>query len=88
VYILTVRPLAREDIMKNVTISVEDQLLESSRDYAHRQKVSLNKLIRNFLQTVSTNRSNLWVEECFSLMDKNQVSSKGKKWRREEIYDI
>jgi hypothetical protein len=73
--------------MKNVTISIDDRLLQSSREYAHRQKTSLNTLIRNYLETVSSNASNSWIAECFSLMDKHPVSSKGKTWRREELYD-
>jgi hypothetical protein len=73
--------------MKNVTISIDDRLLQSSREYAHRQKTSLNTMIRNYLETVSSNPSNSWIAECFALMDRHPVSSKGKTWRREELYD-
>jgi hypothetical protein len=73
--------------MKNVTISLDDHLLESTREYALQHKTSLNQLIRNLLKTVSSNPSNSWIAECFSLMDRHPVSSKGKTWKREDLYD-
>jgi hypothetical protein len=72
--------------MKNVTISLDDHLLESTREYAHQHKTSLNQLIRNLLKTVSSNPSKFWIDECFALMDKHPVSSKGKTWQREDLY--
>jgi hypothetical protein len=74
--------------MKNVTLSVDERLLQASREYAHNQHTSLNNLIRKLLQNTASRRSNLWVEECLSLMDRCKVSSRGKKWSREDLYDV
>jgi hypothetical protein len=74
--------------MKNVTLSVDERLLQASREYAHHQHTSLNSLIRKLLQNTASRRSNLWIDECLSLMDRSKVSSKGKKWSREELYDV
>ncbi|MGD8258269.1 MAG: hypothetical protein PVH56_11935 [Desulfobacterales bacterium] len=29
-----------------------------------------------------------WLDECFALMDRANVSSKGKRWKREDLYDV
>jgi hypothetical protein len=74
--------------MPNITISIEEQLLKSGRKYAEEHQTSLNALIRNLLeQTVKTD-SNQWIEECFALMDRANTSSGGKRWKREELYDV
>lgn len=75
--------------MSNVTLSVPDSILRSGREYARRRNVSLNALIRKLLTaTVVKKQRSDWVEECFSLMDKAKGTSKKKKWRREDLYDV
>lgn len=74
--------------MKNVTVSLDERIIKAGREYAHRQHTSLNDLIRRSLKNVVSERSSLWVEECLSLMEKCAVSRDGKKWRREELYDV
>jgi hypothetical protein len=74
--------------MKNVTLSVDERLLEASREYAHHQHTSLNNLIRKQLKNTVTRRSTLWINECFSLMDGCKVSSRGKQWSRADLYDV
>ena len=74
--------------MRNVTISLEDEVLEAGREYAKRSNTSLNALIRRLLaQTVMT-ESSQWLEECFALMDKAEADSGSWGWRREDIYDV
>jgi len=74
--------------MPNITISIEEQLLKSGRKYAEKHRTSINALIRNLLeQTVKTD-STQWIEECFSLMDRANVRSKGTRWMRGELYDV
>jgi hypothetical protein len=74
--------------MKNVTLSVDERLLEASREYARHQHTSLNDLIRKQLKNTVTRRSTLWIDECLSLMDGQKFSSRGKKWSRAELYDV
>jgi len=74
--------------MPNVTIAINDNLLEKGRIYAQKHQTSLNSLIRNLLaQTVMEEKRN-WIDDCFKLIDKAKGNSQGKKWRREELYDV
>jgi hypothetical protein len=74
--------------MKNITISIEDEVLEAGRKYAQNHNMSLNGLIRKLLaQTVLPSSEN-WLEECFQLMDRAGANSQGRKWKREELYDV
>ncbi|MCK4797924.1 MAG: hypothetical protein KAT05_11100 [Spirochaetes bacterium] len=74
--------------MSNVTISIDNNLLQESKKYAQQHGTSLNSLIRRLLKkTVEYNSTN-WVDECFNLMDKTNGNSNGKKWKRENLYDV
>ena len=74
--------------MKNITISIDDEVLEAGRDYARRHKISLNALVRKLLaQTVLPSSQN-WLDECFQLMDRADADSGGRRWKREELYDV
>ena len=74
--------------MSNLTISIDDDLLKSGRQYAKKHHTSLNALIRKLLQeTVTQNRQN-WLDDCFDLMDESGANSHGKKWYRGELYDV
>lgn len=73
--------------MANITISIDEKLLRESREYAKVHGTTLNGLIRKLLQHSVTSTSDAWLEECFTLMDKAQGNSRGKRWTREELYD-
>lgn len=72
--------------MPNVTLSIDEKLLKSGREYARKHNTSLNALIRNLLRRTIENQDPDWIHGVFSLMDSNPVSSEGKKWSREELY--
>jgi len=73
--------------MANVTLSVEDDLLRAGREYARKNNTTLNRMIREFLaRTLKPKDSTL--EECFRLMDRAKGNSRGRKWKREELYDV
>ena len=74
--------------MPNITISIEEDLLKSGRRYAEKHQTSINALIRKLLEKTVYTQSDDWVEECFQLMDRTDVNSKGKRWRREDLYDV
>lgn len=73
--------------MSNITISIDNDLLKTGREYAKKHHTSLNALIRKLLAETVTTTSKDWLEECFSLMDKSGGNSKGKRWSREDLYD-
>jgi len=66
----------------------EEKLIEEGRLYARAHHTTLNALIRVLLaQTVRENREN-WISDCFQQMDNAKGHSGGKKWTREELYDV
>ena len=75
--------------MKNVTLAVEDELLDASREYAHKHHTSLNALIRDLLKrTVRSETENAGLKEFLRLAAQAKGDSKGWKWNREELYDV
>jgi hypothetical protein len=74
--------------MPNITISLDEKILKSGRQYAEKHHTSVNALIRSLLEQTVRSDSTQWVEECFALMDRAKVRSKGKRWKREDLYDV
>jgi hypothetical protein len=74
--------------MKNITISLEDEILKAGREYAKRHNTSLNSLIRKLLAQTVLPESQNWLDECFALMDQANANSHGEKWKREDLYDV
>ena len=74
--------------MPNITISIDEKLLKSGRKYAEKHHTSVNALIRNLLENTVRNNSSQWVDECFALMDRADARSGGKRWKREDLYDV
>jgi ribonuclease D len=74
--------------MHSITISIDEELLKSGRRYAAKHQTSLNALIRTLLEQTVKADSTHWVEECFALMDRAKGCSKGKRWKREDLYDV
>ncbi len=74
--------------MANITISISEDLLKMGREYAKTHNTSLNAIIRDLLEKNISPVSGEWFEECERLMDSAHADSKGKKWSREELYDV
>jgi len=72
--------------MKNITLAIDEQILVLGREYAKKQNLSFNALVRKLLEQTVESSSKDWLEDAFRLMDKANVSSNGKKWKREELY--
>lgn len=74
--------------MKNVTVAVDEKLLDESREYARKHQTTLNALIRKLLEReVGARRRDHWVDEFRELTAKAGGNSRGWKWNREELYD-
>ena len=73
--------------MPNITISLDEDLLKSGRRYAEKHQTSLNALIRKLLDQTINIESTDWLDECFNLMDQAGGDSKGRQWKREDLYD-
>ncbi len=74
--------------MKNLTISLDDKLLKQGREYARKHNLSLNRLLRNNLAKTFNPTATQWLDEALIIMDGTKARLKGRKWRREDIYDV
>lgn len=74
--------------MKNITLSIDEHILQAGRDYARTHNVSFNVLVRRLIEQTVVSGKEHWLEETFSLMDKVQVASGAQKWKREELYRV
>jgi hypothetical protein len=74
--------------MKNVTLAMDERLLEESREYARKHHTTLNAMIRKLLQQKVTRPLAVdWLKELLRIADEGHGNSRGWKWNREEIYD-
>ena len=55
---------------------------------AHKRSLSLNSLVRRLLKQSVTKASSHWIIETFQIMEKAKASSKGRRWKREELYRV
>jgi len=66
--------------MADVTLSLNDRLPASARQYAIQHNTSLNALIRALQQLIVGADVNAdWLDECFELMDRADAHSPGWK---------
>ena len=74
--------------MKNITLSIEDDILKMSREYARTHNVSFNVLVRRLIEQTVTKKSADWLDDIFDYIDRNIDSSAGITWKREELYRV
>jgi hypothetical protein len=75
-------------LMANITLSIDEALLKAGRKYAEKHQTSINGLIRKLLEETVESQSKDWLQECFNLMDRARGTSRGKRWKREDLYDV
>lgn len=72
----------------NLTISVEDDLLERARELARRRGISLQELIREQLRLLAgTRRAPEVADDLIELMKSSGGHSGGRRLRREDAYE-
>jgi len=77
--------------MKNVTLAIDEKLLEQARALAERRKTSLNALVRSLLaHEVEQEDRIAWAREGMrKLIEEKQKRGQSEQpyaWNREEIY--
>ena len=72
--------------MKNITLSIDDDILKLGREYARTHNVSFNVLVRRLIEQTVTKKSSDWLDDAFEYIDRNIDSSVGITWKREELY--
>jgi hypothetical protein len=71
--------------MKNITLSIPDDLLNKSREYALEHGTSLNQMIRDYLNSRVMKDQKKALESLFGKMDSVQVKT-NIKWTRDDLY--
>lgn len=61
--------------MANVTISIDDDLINKSRKYARMHNTSHNAMICHLIRKTVKSGSGEWLDECYSLMDKANANT-------------
>ena len=75
--------------MKNVTLAIDEEPLEASREYARKHRLTLNALIRQLLDKTVRRDSRGKLDGLFQLMDAYPGrASKQYKFRRADAYDV
>ncbi|MGH9520785.1 MAG: DUF6364 family protein [Terriglobales bacterium] len=73
--------------MKNVTLSIDENLLAAARRYAKRQNISLNQLIRDLLARTAAMDAKAAADEMLRVAERVRGDSKGWQWNRDEIHE-
>lgn len=73
--------------MKNITLSLPDDLLNMSRQYAEKHGTSLNEFIRVLLKQAVTPQENDPVQKLIAHTKQISVDTKNIHRTREDIYD-
>jgi len=75
--------------MANLTITVEDEALKKARMRALEQGISVNALLREYLESYAGVRSEQLkaVREIIALSRASESRRGQRKWKREELYE-
>lgn len=73
--------------MKNIILSIPDDLYKKSRDYAEKHGISLNEFIRTLLKQAVNTAGDDPVQKLIENSRHVAVNTKDWKWNRDEIYD-
>jgi hypothetical protein len=71
----------------NLTLSVDEKLVERARATARQQGTSLNQLIRDYLEQLAGQGSGDEILAEFEAMWKQPGNSGGRRFRRDELYE-
>jgi len=72
--------------VKNVTLSMNGELLRAARVHAARRHTTLNQLIRDLLEAEVRANPKLLTLDLFASMDAGPPTKRGYRWRREDAY--
>ena len=71
--------------MSNVTLAIDDKLLEAARTYAHNHDTTVNALVRKLLEQAVQYQAGNWMEEFLEYADRHPGHSEGRTWTKDEI---
>lgn len=74
--------------MANLTLSLDDALLQRAREAALREHTSVNALVRDYLtQYVDEKGRRLAALDTLDALAAKSTSRSGKRWSRDELHD-
>jgi len=76
--------------MKNITLSVEEEVLREARKYAAARETTVNALVRDYLsRLIAQERDGAKVREELARLSDESEARLGPdwKWNREDLYD-
>jgi hypothetical protein len=71
--------------MSNITLAIDNDLLQKSRSVAQRNGTSLNELIRGFLTEITADDQGDWYRHYSAVSRQIQGDSHGWRFDREEL---
>ena len=74
-------------VMKNTTISIDENILNDGRKHAQSLGLSFNAWLAKLIQGAVRRTSSSNMQALLTLSDRIAGSSEGKRWSRDEIYD-
>jgi hypothetical protein len=73
--------------MRNITLSIPEDMVDRGREYARRRGISLNALIReSLLREIERNAGDA-TGALLAAMDATDGHSGGRRWTREELHE-
>ena len=75
--------------MANLTITVDDEVLQEARIRALKQGTSVNALLRDYLISYAGSSARESISRFLEIARKSKASSgpQGRTWRREDLYE-
>ena len=75
--------------MKNITLSIDENVLSEVRRYAAKRDTTVNALVRDFLTRLATqeDRATKARQRLLELSDTSEGRMGDRKWNRERLYD-
>jgi len=74
--------------MANLTLSLDDELLQKAREAAVREHTSVNALVREYLkQYVNARERRLRALDALDSVAERTASASGERWSRESLHE-
>jgi hypothetical protein len=75
--------------MRNLTLSIDEDVLLEARKYALENQTTVNQLVRDYLEQIAgrADRRRAAREKLFKLMQERRVDLGGRRWNRDDVYE-
>ncbi len=75
--------------MKNITLAVDEAVLDQVRKYAANHQTTVNALVRQHLEQIARNETRVKeaMRELREMSDHSKARMGKRTWKRDDIYD-